>query len=256
VLGAALLLVSLAAGGCSRPVSTAQPPPGPISVTLPPGQSLPSDAECAAQVVPSGEETRTANARYNQSRGWNKTFPGRFLSRVSGDFTGTTDEIIQWASCKWGIDTDVVRAQAAQESSWFMSSIGDFTDQTSWCAPGHVPGADGRPGCPESVGMMGVKYRYHSEAFPEAQQSTAYNVDYTLAVWRSCFEGEEAWLSNQPPRSGYRAGDLWGCVGRWYAGDWRSANANGYISRVQTAMTSQVWTTEWFAALRSPASSG
>jgi hypothetical protein len=31
---------------------------------------------------------------------------------AKGDDEGTTDEIIQWAACKWGIDTDVVRAQA------------------------------------------------------------------------------------------------------------------------------------------------
>ena len=32
--------------------------------------------------------------------------------RITGNFTGTTDEIIQWAACKWGWSDNVVRAQA------------------------------------------------------------------------------------------------------------------------------------------------
>ena len=37
---------------------------------------------------------------------------------VSGNFYGTTDMILRWAACKWGIDEDVVRAEAVEESSW------------------------------------------------------------------------------------------------------------------------------------------
>ena len=124
--------------------------------------------------------------------------------------------------------------------------LGDFTSDERWCAPGHTLGGDGRPGCPESVGIMGVKYQYHGVAFPEAAESTAYNLDYTLAVVCSCFDGQESWLADNPVNSGYRAGDLWGCLGRWYEGDWRSASANGYIGRVQAAMNSEVWKSDWF----------
>ena len=31
---------------------------------------------------------------------------GRAINRVDGDFAGTTDQIIQWAACKWGIDEE------------------------------------------------------------------------------------------------------------------------------------------------------
>ncbi len=237
-----------------------RPAAGPVlsvgNPTLPPGESLPSDEVCAGRVAPSGPEIRPDNALFNATRGHQKQIPGTFLSRVSGNFSGTTDEIIQWAACKWGIDTDVVRAQAAQESSWFMTAAGDFTDDSRWCAPGHVAGGDGNPGCAESVGMMGVKFRYHGVAFPEAGESTAYNLDYTYAVWRTCFEGQETWLADHPPGSGYRAGDLWGCLGRWYAGDWRSAEASGYIGRVQAAYRTRTWESDWFAELHSPASAG
>ena len=116
-----------------------RPAAGPVlsvgNPTLPPGESLPSDEVCAGRVAPSGPEIRPDNALFNATRGHQKQIPGTFLSRVSGNFSGTTDEIIQWAACKWGIDTDVVRAQAAQESSWCMTAAGDFTDDSRWCAP-------------------------------------------------------------------------------------------------------------------------
>jgi autotransporter family porin len=223
--------------------------------TLATAQSLPSDDQCAMQVIPSGNEVRQSNTTFNQTRGRQKELPGPFLSRVTGNFAGTTDEIIQWAACKWGIDTDVVRAQAVQESSWFMSLVGDFTQNSQWCAPGHVPGGDGKPGCPQSVGILQVKYHYHGVAFPEAAESTAYNLDYALAVWRSCFEGAETWLADQPPGSGYRAGDMWGCLGRWFSGDWRTATALNYIGRVQQKLSTRAWESGWFLALRDPPSS-
>lgn len=244
-----LLICSIGPSGSLQSVATADSFPIVRNVTLPPGQRLPDDAECAQRVIPAAPEIRPSNAVFNQTPGQQPAPPGIFLHRVTGDFTGTTDEIIQWASCKWGIDTDVVRAQAAQESSWFMTSVGDFTSDESHCAPGHPPGTDGRPGCPASVGIMSIKYRYHSAAFPGAGWSTAYNLDYALALWRTCFEGQEPWLADHPPESGYGPGDLWGCVGRWYSGDWRSAEALGYIGTVQAYMGGRVWAEEWFAEL-------
>ena len=263
----ALLLVGpLLLGGCGPTVSSGTPSTsveaGPSPKTRPvpdkgtpvlaPGQSLPSDAACADGVVASGSETRPANTIFNETRGRQKQLPGPFLSRVSGDFTGTTDEIIQWAACKWGIDADVVRAQAVEESNWFMTDLGDFTSNSRWCAPGHVPGGDGKPGCPQSIGILQVKYQFFTDAFPEVAESTAYNLDYALAVWRTCFEGQETWLADNPPRSGYRAGDMWGCLGRWYAGDWRSDMALGYIARVQKAYHGRDWKTASFLALSAP----
>ncbi len=33
---------------------------------------------------------------------------------------GTTDEIIQWAACKWGLPDNFLRAEAYTESTWFQ----------------------------------------------------------------------------------------------------------------------------------------
>jgi autotransporter family porin len=40
------------------------------------------------------------------------------LQAVTGHFTGTTDEILQWGAYKWGFDPDLVRANAVDESRW------------------------------------------------------------------------------------------------------------------------------------------
>ena len=48
-----------------------------------------------------------------------------YVSRVDGNFTGTTDEILQWGACKWGFDEDLVRAVAVVESWWRQSTVGD-----------------------------------------------------------------------------------------------------------------------------------
>ena len=113
--------------------------------TLPPGSSLPTDAQCTAAVRRGGGEVRAGNATPNATRGRQKNLTPPDFSRVTGDFTGTTDEILQWAACKWGIDEDMVRAQIAKESWWHQEAKGDWTTNGAVCPPNHPPGADGRP---------------------------------------------------------------------------------------------------------------
>jgi hypothetical protein len=152
-----------------------------------------------------------------------------YQSRVTGNFTGTTDELIQWAACKWGFDEDDVRAQAVQESYWHQSQLGDCNvttqPQTHGCS---------------SVGILQVKGAdippTHPGTWPYAYESTAFNLDYTLAVRRACFEGKETWLGN-----GYHAGDEWGCIGRWFSGGWYDAGAQNYISQVKKILADKVW---------------
>src|SRR5215470_2023630 len=202
--------------------------------TLPPGSALPSDAECAARVRRSAWEPRPENFLANNTNVYARgdRLIGNDLygyeRRVTGNFTGTTDEILQWGACKWGIDEDVVRAQAVQESYWQQSALGD-------CRGGTVPDTNG---C-QSVGLLQVKGAdvppTHPGTWPYAYRSTAFNVDYTYAVWRSCYEGKEVWLGN-----GYRSGDVWGCVGRWFSGDWYQTS-QGYISSVKNILANETW---------------
>ncbi len=215
--------------------------------TLPVGAALPSDATCASEVRPA-PEIRPSNHTANHTRGagGNSAYP-----RVTGDYVGTTDEIIQWAACKWGIDEDVIRAQAAVETYWFQRNGGDFSTDTSTCVPGHKTlGADGQPGeCPQSIGIMQVRYPYQGTAFAtdnDAAVSTAYNLDYTYAAWRNCFDGNDQWLNQYSPGKPYKAGDLWGCVGLWYSGRWYDSGAIGYIQKVQGYLAERIWETPSF----------
>ncbi len=195
--------------------------------TLPPGSALPSDTTCAALVRPAAE-VRPQNATYNQTRGHGAPSnpPAPLYARVTGNFTGTTDQIIQWAACKWGIDEDIVRAQTAKESWWYQSSVGDNG---------------------ESFGLMQVRQPYWGWAFNngvgDATSSSAYNMDAALAARRNCFEGNETWLGGS-----YTKGDIWGCVGLWFSGRWYDSGANTYIAAVKDYLNQRIWETPGFKA--------
>jgi autotransporter family porin len=209
--------------------------------TLSPGAALPSGPDCAASVRPV-PETRADNATYNATRGVgsNDRYP-----RVDGDFTGTTDEIIQWAACKWGIDEDIARAQVAKESWWHMSTGGDLTSNQDDC---HAELRTAAGQCPESIGLMQVRWLYHQEAFEgsNAIRSSAYNVDYAFGVWRDCYDGNLEWLNTVERGAEYGPGDLDGCLGVWFSGRWRTADAETYIAAVRDLVAERIWEQDHF----------
>ncbi len=234
-------------------------PAGEYFVTLPPGSALPSGADCAWQVKLRPENKRV-NESFNATPGNQGIAPDFFPYgsgdpranteigvRVDGAFTGTTDEILQWAACKWGIDEDMVRAQAAIESWWHQDALGDWTSDLDCCAPGHGLGVDGQPGlCPESFGILQNRYPYEQSAWPGIADSTAFNADLTYAIWRASFEGYEWWLNDVEHGEPYAAGDAWGCFGRWFSGRWHTPAAEDYIDRVQDYLGQRIWETPNF----------
>ncbi len=201
--------------------------------TLAPGADLPSGEQCAGWLT-DGIEIRPDNTAANNTTG---SGPHPTYPRVDGDFTGTTEEIIQWAACKWGIDEDIARAQVVRESWWHQDAQGDLTNDSSSCHPAfrHLSP------CPESIGLMQVRYLYHGAAMDDSIASSAYNLDYAYAVWRACYEGELTWLGGS-----YGAGDVWGCLGVWFAGRWYANGASTYIAEVQTIMSDRTWETPVF----------
>jgi hypothetical protein len=228
---ASLVMLLALASGCGAP----QFP------TLPPGSDLPSAAECAELVRRSNWEPRPLNAQANQTRGVSgvaringasSAYNERMASRIDGDFTGTTDEIIQWGACKWGFDEDIVRAVAVMETWWRQSTVGD----------------DG-----ESYGLLQVRSTVHVGTFPHSRDSTAYAVDYALAWRRACYEGEFKWLNDPGRTGGYVTGDEWGCVGVWFSGNWYDGDENvpysgakAYIKGVKQHLAQRTWTTPAF----------
>src|SRR5581483_2740680 len=107
-----------------KPAPTPAPPgsgPAPLSYPL-------DDATAASRVVRDpGFEPRPDNALANRTiptaaelaqvgtDGALDAHGASLIAKVTGNFTGTTDEILQWASYKWGFDPDVTRATAVTE---------------------------------------------------------------------------------------------------------------------------------------------
>ncbi len=297
---ASLLAVSLRdppVSAADRPVSRLAPAGDGYFATMPAGawKRLPADATCARRVHRSTWEPRPSNTAANHTRpkaadvrgsffwrprGDGRTYAPQFntwlLPRVNGQHTGTTDENIQWAACKWGISDNVLRAMAAAESTWFQGlraaddscvqkrGCGDMV-QTSTAASrtfceelnrfGYDYARDyGKGVCPKTFSIIGVMawqdprwgpmLANQNGTFPFSRDSTAFALDYAAAHLRGCMEGWVTWLSN---RDGFRRGDLWGCVGVWYGGDWKIPGARQYAARVKALLDDRLWLQPGFA---------
>jgi len=196
-----------------------------------PGTDPLSDAEAAARVNQTNWEPRRQNAQENQRRPNDDQIEdfrrrSEMVNRrhVTGRYRGTTDEILQWAARKWGFDPDLFRAVAAVESYWKMSAVGD----------GGL-----------SFGIFQMKRTYHC-CLPLSSKYTAFNADYYGAILRAYYDGRQSWLNDVERGERYRAGDVWGSVGSWYAGRWRTAEALDYIRRVQQTVREEPWNDRWF----------
>jgi autotransporter family porin len=197
----------------------------------PPGSDVLSDAMDATRVRRSAWEPRPGNTSANhrvptaaelatfrsESAGQSPLF-----AYVTGNFTGTTDEIIQWAAHKWGYDEDVMRALAVQETGWDQAAVGD----------GGI-----------SFGITQVKSTVWRGTAPLSRLSTAFNLDVHGAIFRHCFDGYETWMTPK----GYAAGDVWGCIGWIFSGDWYDPAAIAYRDSVQAHLTARTWEQPDFA---------
>ncbi|HEU0002342.1 MAG TPA: hypothetical protein VFQ36_15670 [Ktedonobacteraceae bacterium] len=236
------------------PVPTS-PPSGNPGAMLPPGSALPSDSTCAARVNMSSFEPRPDNNTANHNvpsagqigglQPWNSLIgmddkSDGLRRRVTGNYTGTTDEILQWVACKWGVDVNIVRAEAVQESNWHQSQLGDFTNDQSLCPPGAWNGSS----CYQSYGILQIKYTYFKSEWPMSQQDTAFNADFVYGWLRNCYEGWADYLYQQTPSPGYpsyHAGDIWGCLGFWFSGSWYTSGAINYINIIKQDYQQKPW---------------
>ena len=196
-----------------------------------PGTDPLADAAAASRVNDTRWEPRPGNARENRRRPsddqlaeFRRRSEMVYRRHVTGRFRGTTDEILQWAARKWGFDPDLFRAVAAVESYWKMSAVGD----------GGL-----------SFGIFQMKRTYHC-CVPLSSKYTAFNADYYGAILRAYYDGRQRWLNDVERGERYRAGDLWGSVGSWYAGRWRTEAALDYIRRVKRTLRDEPWNERWF----------
>jgi hypothetical protein len=236
-----------------------KPPPASVTAheftTLPPGATLPSEQECASRVHRSSWEPRPDNAAANHRLPTEKQLAlltpwderigvdpkaNALLSQIKGNFRGTTNEILKWAACKWGIDDYILHAETIVESNWDQKKQGDYTNDRSNCPPDVWDGT----GCYQSYGLLQIKYYYNQSAWPMSRDNSAFSVQYALGVIRTCFEGWTTYLNNFMPLPGYaryHAGDIWGCLGRWYSGGWYNQEALDYIQKVKAALAKKEW---------------
>jgi hypothetical protein len=196
-----------------------------------PGTDPLADAAAATRVNETSWEPRRNNAQENRRRPSDEQLQdfrrrSEMVNRghVTGRYRGTTDEILQWAARKWGFDPDLFRAVAAVESHWNMSAVGD----------GGL-----------SFGIFQMKRTYHC-CVPLSSKYTAFNADYYGGILRAYYDGRQKWLNDVERGERYRAGDLWGSVGSWYAGRWRTPAALDYIRLVQRTLRDEPWRERWF----------
>ncbi|MGI8523691.1 MAG: transglycosylase SLT domain-containing protein, partial [Nocardioides sp.] len=157
-------------------------------MTRPVGSPALSDQEAASHVrrssweprpqnytanhrVPTGDELAAFHAAQASVDEWNVN---PYAQQVTGDFTGTTEEIIQWAAWKWGVDEDVLRAVASTESTWEQDAVA-------------------RDGQYYSYGITQVLDQW-AGTDPLARLSTAFNADFYGASLRFVFDGRNRWL--------------------------------------------------------------
>jgi hypothetical protein len=165
-------------------------------------------------------------------------------------------------SCYWDYGCGDAFSSASSASTVYCNSIAtlgllsseihNYQKDPKTTAGGY-PWTPGPGLCPKTFSILGVMswedpaweapyppYAGNQNGtFPFTRDSTAAAADYFGAYIRGCYEGWETWLKEP-------AGDLWGCVGSWYSGDWHSSAANGYISRVQNSLNTHIWLTADF----------
>jgi len=158
---------------------------------------------------------------------------------VTGGFSGTTDEILQFVAHKWGIPEDVVRAVAVNESSWRMSQLGDRATAVDPAAYPAYSRIIGTSDVYQSLGIMQVKWTpegLHQGTEPLRWQSTAFNADYWASVVRYYYDGLCDWCG-----AGYSSGQAWASVGAWYnPTPWIDASVS-YVASVKSHIATAPW---------------
>ena len=253
--------------------------PGPVTYfsTLPRSAPLPSDAICAAEIpwvpeVVSGNlapnSTKPTSSQLqsytNNGYAWNPYNGTWAFARVDGQYTGTTDMIFRWAACKWGIDEDVVRAQASNEHwSWDqLDSGGDKRYSESQCVNGEFSlwNYECVDCCYQTWSDFQTKVITNWQTWPMIHTSTAFAADYRFADQRACMDGDYAgYFVNKPAYNGHTyAGDIasgnlsvifWGCLGWHYSGEWYDGNSSSgavyYINALKQTYTEKPWKKRW-----------
>lgn len=185
----------------------------PISQETVPQNNQPHSVGSPADGVTSAvNQTKptTSQLAYYASDGYRSSGmdpPYEWMKLVDGQYTGTTEMIIRWAACKWGMDEDMIRAQAtAERGTWIQwNAGGDERRSIDQCRAGNDPehgstnlwGYISR-GCYQSWSIWQTKVVYSSPdggawtTWPAINESTAFAADYRFGSQRSCMNGGQS----------------------------------------------------------------
>src|SRR6185369_7676529 len=124
-------------------------------VTLPIHAVLPTEPDCTAWVnarptpenIPANDIANHTMPRLewlaafhaNPRSGCGSTWCSDLIG-VTGNFGASTDMILRWAACKWGIEEDLARVLAQEKSSWLQSTP-QGTNETECQSRNVAPGA-------------------------------------------------------------------------------------------------------------------
>jgi len=210
--------------------------------------------------------TQAELASYAANGYASNTYHGTWAyAMVDGHYTGTSDMIVRWASCKWGIDEDVVRAQTTSEHwSWDTTTAhGDKRTDRAQCVNGNFDALWNYlcPNCCyQTWSNWQTKVFYNWQTWPMMDTSTAFGADFRYADQRACMNGDLAGaFAHDPVFNGHSytqdiaSGDLetilWGCIGAHYSGSWYDGDANtgaiNYINYVKGVLARKDWKLHW-----------
>ncbi len=168
----------------------------------------------------------------------------------------STDDLIQWGACKWGIPTDWLRAEYVVESNWHQfqggnpdgtgkgiegRGFGDLASSNFWSSPN---AALTTAGAWTSLGITQVKSRPSSDPHPGTKdlrwKSTAFNIDYQAGILRYYYNGSCGWCSFK------YAGQQWPSIGAWFSPGSNDTGAIDYQNKVKTVLAERRWAQSGF----------
>jgi len=221
-----------------------------------------TDAQAAALVAAAAEK-RSGNTTANQYRpsatelsafqngerdnyGLLPVQQNPYVAYVTGGFTGTTDEIIQWGAAKWGIPADWLRAQYVQESNWNQAAKGDLTTVSNTSLYPAFSVASSTQ-VYQSLGITQVKWNHPDGnntgigTEPLRWKSTAFNVDYQAANVRFYFDNPGNKRSGWGDAS-YAPCQNWLSIGGWFEPyPWNNSGQQSYVASVQNRLAARPW---------------
>lgn len=221
---------------------------------------------CANTIVPDTTERIAENVTQNATKGPTTIAAANYgpftdnsgepqmqrdIQAANGQYTGTTDDILEWAACTEGWNENWARAESVVESSWQQSEGGDTANG---CAHsyGILQVRDNGSVCPPNHDGWG--------GYPLTHTSTAFAAQMQMSYLRACFDGSIDYLypggqtvaqiaaanggGTNPTGAGWQF-VAWGCVGSWFSGEWGWNNDGSggpqYIAAVQSALSNQSW---------------